>query len=439
MEPCPTCAEPLTKSQRFCPSCRAAAQDVELLDAGAAPLFNEQTVTRESRFDNRWYVALGALLTVAIGWSIFSSPGTEDATSNGDTDVADSTTTTIAETATSDIEAPEETSTTSGDEEDVDGEGAGFGSDRVSVVDQSDASIAVVGGPLGDSGLTLVAGKPIRFLDLDTGEVTETTHRNLIPIAVIGDRLVVNSESSGNNLKALDLNDLEADPEDFESPNGYLFAFSVGQDPNTIVAIADNYSSGPSLSRYVYDAATGTIIDETSVEIDLSFFGGLVGVGDFMSPRAGGVYRIVGSGHELVGPGRVVAQGDGLVLVQECDAQLECNVSWRDSATYETTELPLPDSIADGQIIANGRLLVFRSTDRWESSILDLETGELIATTVEDLSSWTTAVSPNNEMIAFVSDGALTLKDLETGAEHGISFTNNNSSVFPGLVLIETP
>ncbi len=439
MDACKACAEPLSESQHSCPSQGGATQRVELIDA-AAPVVSEQTVSRVAGVNSKWYIAIGGLLTLMIGWSILSSGTNDQPADDGETEVAEQTTTSESDVApdgepeegedepepstTETSTKPSTTDTPTSDDQDA--------------ALSADASIFLDNGPLNATGLTLVIGDPIKFLDLDTGEVTETTHRNVVPIAVIGERLIVNSVSSGNNLRAIDLNDLEAEAVDFESPNGLLFAFTVGDDPNTIVAIGDNFNGGPLLSRYVYDGETGTITDEQLVSIDVGFFGGWIGVGDFTTPRAGGVYRSDGDRYQLVGPGRVVAQGDGLVLVEECDTALQCVFGWRDAGTYEPRDLPVPAGISDGRVFADGRLLVFRSMTSWQGSILDLETGELIATDLDEVSSWLTTASPDNEMLAYGRNGSVFLLELDTGIEHRVMSQSASGGFFNGQLLMKT-
>lgn len=132
------------------------------------------------------------------------------------------------------------------------------------------------------------------------------------------------------------------------------------------------------------------------------------------------------------------AGGDDLTGL-EIEQRSSDKIGWHDNATYEPTELPVPESISDGQVIADGRLLVFRPADTWASSIFDLQSGEVIASSLEDISAWTTTVGPNNEMIAYMSDGTLTLKNLETGTEYEVEFEGGGSPDFPGQLLVATP
>ncbi len=431
MATCSTCDEPLDLEQRFCSACGAGVQQIELMDASAAPTVSKQTVSRGGGLDSKWYPAIGLVLAAIVGWSILSSGASDELADDGETELADPTT---SEAETTTTEAP----TTNADDDSTTERPTRTEEVGDSSTDDEEdpPAVFITNGPIGDTGLTLVTSNPIRFLDLDTGEVVETGLRNLNPVAVVGDRLIVNSESSGNNLKALDLNDLEAPAEDFDSPNGYLFSFTVGDDPSTIVAIGDNYSSGPELSRYVFDAETGAIIDESTVEINIGFFGGWITDGDFTTPRSGGVYRSVGSGFELVGPGRVVAQGAGLVLIEECDESLDCDFSWRDADTYDEVALPTPPDVEDGLVLAAGRLLAFRSSSSWQASLFDLETGEVIETELEQSENLGIAVSPDNRLVAFVGHGNTQILDLETGKQHLVQFEAGSGFYGSSLLLI---
>ncbi len=393
-----------------------------ILDDEFAPTTTEEQVVRGGGLSTKWLGLLGMVVVAVVAWSVASTGETEQAAP--DEAVASES---IPLTSTTDLH---DSSTSSTDQVGED--------EEVVSSSRPEASMFLPDGPLGDSGLTLIAGNPLRLLDLDTGEVRHTSAAFTQPIALIGDRLIIAPERAGS-LRSLDINDLDAPAQDFQPSFSYLFSFALGEEPGTIVAIGDSPRAEPSLTRFTYDALTGEILNESYISVSSSIHDDWIGLEEFTTPRAGGVYRSDGDEFARVSDGRVVAQGGGIVLVQTCDADLQCELQWHDGANFDEVDLPIPSGIVSGHVLDGGRVLVFRRDASWATSLFDLETSELIVSGLLADDGHGLSADRTDGHVAYVRERTMYVRDLESGEETEVSFVGGTDNRDYGPLLVQMP
>lgn len=422
---------------------------VELIDADSTPIATENTVSKGPG-STPWLLAVGAVLAAVVGWAALSpaeSAAPEPDSTEAATDTTFEATTVPATTAMPNSRDEEDAGAdqTPGTGTTGPGTPGSVWLEERRLAEGSAAeplSAVLVGGPIGETGVSLVGGNPLSFLDLDTGDVIDTNLRNYRPLAVVDNRLIAVAPLADNHLVAIDLSDLAAEPEPFESTNSYLFAFATGDDPSTVVAIGDVVGSSPWPVRFVYDSRTGELIDQQSVDAEVDLYSAFwYSTGEFTTPRAGGVYRTDGDSFQLVGPGRVVAQGSGVLLVEECDAELSCSLRWRDSETYGEIDLPIPDDILSGEVLAGGRLLRYETGIDWRTSLFDLENGMFVAEDLSGDGAIVVSVSDDDRLVTYGREGSHYVFDIATGIEYRVTFEggfNDGYSNMPSAMLLDT-
>ncbi len=421
---CINCDAALSDGQRFCSSCGDAADGPVLLNVGG-PTTTTTSVSTSNGSSGRWLAGLGLLLAAVVGWSLITSGGSDvageatdqeaassandgaeadggDADGEGDSDDGESTSSTRSDDDDDQLDDEDSPVTTTGI-------GAAFERDDGSSgpARSEEATFA----PLESSGLSVVLANPLRLVDLDTGIETQI-NRSLTPVIAIGDFLVIRPNTGSGTLAALPLNDLEADRVPLHSGDSYAFQISPGPVDGSIAMMIDRFDGEESVVReVVVDLATAGILSES--ETDLPWFSYGMSSGRFTSPRSGGVYERDGERLQKVAEGRLVAEGETILLTEECDDQLRCTLRWLDAETFEILRRPVPDDVADGVVMANDRLLVSRDV-RWQFTLIDLETMQVIAENIEGGEGTPVSVGPNGRYVAFAASGQAIVLDLET-------------------------
>ena len=444
----------MVDGQRFCPACGEPQQGVELLDvsAGVYARRTSTTVSRNSS-SNRWFVVLALVVAGAVGWSLVSSGGdvgvSEDALEDeiGAEESEDDSSTTLPDENEDDGDtADDPDDDTDGDTDDGAPTRDSFpGEDEDSETDGGDND----GGEDGDgpepllpgSGLTVAVGNPLRLTDLDTGVTISTTVR-ANPVAVIGEHLVLRDQN-GTRFVSLRLDDLEGELTWLgRGDAGYAYRVEPAEEEGQVWVLTERWdTTEPTQIETLVDLATGEELDERPFEFDAQFWAfGLFQPGDYRTPRSGGVYARDGDGFARVADGSLVAAGDSLLLVDECDDRLRCELTWRSTdAPAEVIDRPLPPvdstTLSNGGVIGNDRLLVFATTFDWRYSVFDLETGTVLVEGLEYQGDMPVSTSVDGRYLAFNQNGDAMVIDLDTSAEIILPGGFNSGSV----LLINTP
>lgn len=279
-----------------------------------------------------------------------------------------------------------------------------------------------------ETGLMLVVGSvdsDLRALNLDTGTV-QWSATALYPRFVDGGRLVaVNNWGRWSRLPITDLASADTD------------GFDPVADFRPVVHLVDESASdghawartpgreGRQVWRLV-ELASGRVIDVADVPADAyvpeSDSGPLVGPSIVGSLGAGIFERTDDDEFVERHPGRLVAVGEGLLLVSTCDSSFTCQLSWLDRSNFGPVDLPPPDvEPGDGFLVGGDSVLVVedRSTLIPVTRIVDVATGRTIRsageTSLHDV--W---ISPDGRWLARPSGGELQIRDLQSDSVHSI-------------------
>lgn len=327
-----------------------------------------------TRFPTRAVLAAGAaVLCLLLAWSLFQGPSDEvapeprddRATEEGpgeDDGAEPEPTTTTSRPSTSMLPQDEEAEGT--ETGDLDGEDPPSG--------------PLLGEP---TGLTLVAGHPaigrVQLLDLDTGVPRELETQRGAPLAVLGSHLV-----SRHN-EAIRITDL-ADPAQEavvigSGPSASAWTEFAGIDDDRVWVYEQDFESYS--ARLVGYDVEGTVQDEIDRSELPGFFGWSALHLDIVFHPAGGIYQREGDGFARRSGGLLLAVGDELVLVHECDEAMSCQSRWLDKSTWTDPGHPPPPSneLATSSAIAGSdRWLVLQS---WESDVvrlIEIATGAVV-------------------------------------------------------------
>lgn len=394
-----------------------------------------QTVSRGSR--PGWLLLVAGLVVAVLAWS---------ATRSGDSDSADSgeevprqatTQPESAEELEAELVIEEQTATLESDAAQADSVSSDAAQpDQAVEPFDATARVELVDGPVVGSGLTLVFGSPLRFVDLETGEAIETSLTNRLPVARVDDVVILANLNSGG-LESIDLDDLGAPPVGIGVGEVGPRAVAPGNASGTIVVVGYGIQGEIGERRYTFDTATGEVLESVAVDAAAGF-GNQFGLAEFFSPRTGGVYLTDVDGlSSRVAPGRLVAQGSGLLLVDVCDELLVCETTWFNAETLAPVDRFVPDDILSGQVLANGRLLAYEPKGVSRLDLMDLETGELL---LVDFGNPGTAingvsVSPDDRYLAYSGRGGAIVVDLDSGNEFEIRIAGTGG---PGALLMST-
>ncbi len=443
---CRTCGASLSSGQRFCSSCGDPADDVLLVDA-APRVSTGSAVTTDRRAARPWLVGLGLGLLGLLGWSVVASSGGSDLASDPDGEAVESVDgdaeSSGADDPTAEDDDPQSTTTSDTGSDGADSEdvvddvepaasgGGGVDEDPDTVDDAANRGADPAGGVLEDSGLSLVVGTPVRLIDLDTGE-EEGLAVSGSPMVSIDRHLVVRNGGSG--LRVVNLDDLDGDPLEVGGPNEYVMAVSEGGRPGSIIALVNRFdgSTDEFLER-VIDLESGLVLsEEPAAVLD---WPPTLGDGRFTSPNAGGVYEQIGDEFRQVSDGRLVVEGDNVLLIETCDETMSCTQQWVSTDGLEPVDFPAPTFVGHGQLLANDRFLVSSDVGAWTYDVLDVTTGEVVQEGLHYVESFPVAEGPNGEYISFRTEGVVVVLEAETGRRIEIDRVYGDSTP----LLIETP
>lgn len=437
---CSSCSQSVEVGQRFCPACGEPQHGVELLDVAARPAAQRTstTVSRNSS-SNRWFVVLALVVAGAVGWSLVSSSGEvgtvedaiEDEVGADEPDVEPTTTQPDEESDEEALDGELDASTSSsarapfpGEGEDSDADGDGQGGDGRELLPL-----------LPGSGLALAVGNPLRVTDLDTGVTVETTVR-ASPVGVIGEHLLLRDQN-GTRFVTLRLDDLEGEPTWLgRGDAGYAYRVEPAEEDGQVWILTERWdTTEPAQIETLVDLETGEELRERAFEFDASFWSiGPNPTTNYRTPRSGGVYQRDGDGFLRIADGSLVAAGEELLLIEDCDDRLRCTLTWRRvDAPTEPVRRPIPSvgegTIASGALIGSDRLLVFATLGDWRYSVLDLETGETVVTGLDFQGELPVSASEDGRYMAFNRNGDATVMDLDTGTDVILPGGFNSGSV----------
>lgn len=272
------------------------------------------------------------------------------------------------------------------------------------------------------TGLALVISNPavrsLRLLDLDTGTEYELASGGH-PLGILDGHLLVKSEGV---LSALPL----------DSQEGSLVRLtSSAMEWIDVVGVADGAVwvrpyvewTGDETTIEGYDSA-GNLVDERTLE-DASLYLGPSAWGELSQDIGGGVYRIEGDSYRRLSQGWILAVGDELALVRECDERRQCGLNWYRIQTWESAEqLPSPELVGVGSSLTlhgNDRWLVEHSWSTNRFTVVEIATGRVVREfwqTLLDLGSETyNPFSPDGRWLVEDSASGIVIVDLDTGTE----------------------
>lgn len=269
---------------------------------------------------------------------------------------------------------------------------------------------AGAGGIAPGTGLSLVlsGGRAWRVLDLETGSSYDVEQRGDLVDATAGYLLAYDNE----DLTAVPLGDLTAEPVRIPGPRTQLVE---GEAENQVWIRQEGALLGSGTFN-LFDIASEEFIGDRDVPGGVWTIGFPIGRSlEFVSPPTGGVYRHDGERYRLTAPGALVAQNDGLALIDQCDEQLDCAFEWRDTSTWEIVDRPVPERGFDvATLIQGSRWLLLTSWQDWSLQLFDSLSGEIHELdSGPDSASNGPSFSPDGRWMAQVSS-TLRITDLET-------------------------
>ncbi len=305
-----------------------------------------------------------------------------------------------------------------------------------------DATTEDVAGPVvgEETGLWLVVGgydygNPVSLLHLDTGEVIETDADGA-PLGMIGNSVVLAGQNG--SLAVVDLvaavdPDRGVEPVRIGSSDVWVNFARIRDD--TIWASF----SGPEDDDLTIRGFN--VRGEQTEELDVGFAAflfGWSGDADLLFDEAGGVYERTGAGFRRVSTGHLLAAGDSLALIRECDARLNCVSRWFSRSDWEPLRYPAPDvspQSSQSEVVAD-RWLVQTA---WGGSvtITEIRTGKTVremapnfngpfeAPSLSDDGRWLFSSAPDVPGGA----GEPIVVDLDSGTEWELDLPRLHSSV----------
>lgn len=436
---CP-CGRPVDSGHQFCPSCGRSTTtdgsgDPEAGDGGPLLLLDRSSRTSALETTVRTgpglvprFVGIGlALVGVVLMWGLFRQPSAEvppeprDEEAVADTEPDPDEDDKDEDDAESQVEEEDEGSTTTVERGPTSSDPSSSPADG----NESDQpSVPIVGE---ETGLMLAIsrqGQPgLQLLDFDSGEVIDLGRQRSRPVGVLGQWLIVVNESDGSTI-GIDIDSPEAEP--IEIGGGfqeYLEVVEVAEDRLWTIVEGDD---GMILRAMDIDGET---IEEVDFPL-LSPFGygpwSLVRPSELYYDPAGGLYRRTGSGaessYELVADGQVLAAGERIAVMRQCDDEFECQLRWYDIRTSGVIGFPSPPPAGgEGfyQLVGGDRWLVHVDWRSGEGRLIEVATArvarELQSVNFFGLGPSGVPVTSDGRWFAEVVDGELVVVDLESG------------------------
>lgn len=437
------CGRAVEDGHRYCPACGSLVGHLvgDGVDPDAGTLLlspvsgaeSEHTVVDEAVSTGRSpaarLAAIGSVLVLGVlAWALFRQPSGEiapDPSADDEAAIDESTTTTRPRTT-----RRSRTTTTT--------------VPTTTVLGRADGS----GGPLlgEETGLILAFGSMdrngVQLLDLDSGELQVLDRPRGQPLGRLGSSLVLFGDDGTPRL--LDLDDPGAAP--IRLDGSLFWSQAVNIDDDRLWVFGD----GPDgMSLVAYDESGQEVDREELSSDDMS---GLFAYGslaarppDLISHTGSGLYRQEGEGYRLVAPGRTVAVGQRLALMETCDEVLRCSLGWFDTETGAAIDHPEPARLdGDGvmTIVGGDRWLHRVEWGQNTASLVDITNGETIrelriewsygpfgpSAVVSDDGRW---------LLDRIANGDHVVVDLETGEEWPLEGLRVGSSV--GAAFIAGP
>lgn len=285
-------------------------------------------------------------------------------------------------------------------------------------------------GPLFDqpTGLSLLIGgeQPLVRIDLDSGEIHELGVR-AVPLLVTEDYLVVQSMTGSLRAVSLeavlsatgDTSDTPLDNPPLGPPGGGG-PLGRGSQPNTLW-IQSWQTSGEVVE--LWSIETNEVIrtlDASRIDFDFAYgpFGTSTGRTDVVNGRAGGVYRIVDDGFRRLFDGRLIARGERVAVIEECDERLRCETFYVDLDTEQRLDSRPPAELPGVgfgavSLVGNDRYLVSFDYADGTSTVFDVASGASIGLP-DSGTPELRAFSPDGRFVASVGPSLSTIVDLDT-------------------------
>lgn len=370
----------------------------------------ETAVVRSPNW-RRWLLITGVFLAGVVGWSAVSSstPAESDDESAAISGVGDTTAETTEDTS------GDSTSTTTR-------------SPGSTALTTSEIELLGDGNPLLDEDVDYeliigVSGGRPSVLDLDTGELRHSEDGGSFnPLTVSGEWIL---GRHSDHISALPLSDLGAELTQFSFPGYFdLAAVQKRTDGRVWFQLYDDEPGQPEL--VLVDIATGDTVEQLTTPDGAfpAFFGLYAGAGPMIfTGLSGGVYESAEDGFTRVADGRLLAADEVRVLVETCDARLQCSKQWLDRRTWQPIELAVPQERIDSGNFVNGTdwLLHFSWTSYGVPGLLNVVSGQEIEVGEFD-HGWEAqpAISPDGRWLATVTDigtaSMIQIEELATGA-----------------------
>ncbi|MEM9651275.1 MAG: hypothetical protein AAGA65_04210 [Actinomycetota bacterium] len=275
-----------------------------------------------------------------------------------------------------------------------------------------------VGPLLGEAtGLGLVFGTPgfgpHDLVELDTGVVHELSATGEL-LGVMGSTVVVR-QSNSLALYPLDT----ADPVGIaiEEDGSWINVMSITED--RLWTSNGSAPQGSGLSAY---DRTGTRVDVVDTQMTFPFFGWDPRA-EFIQGLAGGIYRRDGDGFRRALDAALVAAGDDVILVRECDDRLACGLVWyRKNNLTTPLDWWVPDVLSQSRttVVGGDRWLVVQ---RWNgaTAVHDVRTGRLVwsgdVTNGGPIMFGSPSISADGRWLVEAGFDGIIVVDLDSGAE----------------------
>ena len=384
---------------------------------------------------------LGAAALVGVlAWALFRQPAGELPSASGDDEAAADQASDAASETASEAEQPTTTrarrpSTTVPRTSTTD----------LELITRPDGTTGPLLGE--ETGLTLVVGSVgpagVDIVDLDTGLRRSVAGFSGAPIGMLGTSLVVTDRDGRPGL--LDLSEPSPELVRLVPPGAWGEVTSIEEDR---IWIHREQEDGPALLAY----------DEAGEEVERAdafiagfgnfffgpFSGPYQGAPGLVQHPGGGLYRLEDGGYRRVAQGRVVALGERLAVVEQCDADLVCQTRWYDTETAAVVGFPAPPPPSDRgfvQLIGGDRWLIHFDWRDGSGELIDVGSGRPVRTLDDEAIvgpfGVRTTISEDGRWLIDRIDGRLTVVDLDDDSEHPIDL--RPSSLADVALLIPTP
>ncbi len=421
----------------------------QLLDPFAPPASVEETVQIERSGLWARLGALAAVVVVGLGaWALFrpseaevgpqpddeaaaevdADDGSDDA-DGGDPDEDE------AEEAEPTTTAEPTTSVPGADNGAADG-GAEDGDDE-----DGDDEAEPTGPVVGElTGMVVAVGRydrtSVQLLDLDTGELREVERARGEPVGAMGATLIFRTDSGIPRM--LDLLDPEAS---IVSPRigtgGWAEVLDIEEDR---VWLMEDDADGLAYRAYDRNGERVDEVDLSGVGSGYNYFSLMVPSAGLIQHPSGGLYQRRGDDFRLVAPGRALAVGDELALMERCDERLSCRVGWFDLETGEPHEgLSTPPELeGDGfyRLVGRDRWLVSFEWRTGQGRLIDVATGEVVREMEPTMGSYGPfgpgpgTISEDGRWMLVPSGRNMVILDLDTGTEWPTELSGDWQGVF---------